>query len=88
MSKIRKAVIILFVSVLLVFVISFSMYSIDSLRIRKNTNPLFTFYTAYLNDGGSKIYYGLFYQIIKWKPIDGQEKIETHYIINFKDPFR
>ena len=72
MSKIRKAVIILFVSVLLVFVISFSMYSIDSLRIRKNTNPLFTFYTANFNDGGSKIYYGLFYQIIKWKPIDGQ----------------
>ena len=88
MSKIRKAVIILFVSVFLVFIISFSMYSIDSLRIKKNTNPIFTFYTVDLNDGGSKIYYGLFYQIIKWKPIDEQEKIEKHYIINFKDPFR
>lgn len=88
MSKIKKAVIILFVSVFLLFIISFSMYSIDSLRIKKNTNPIFTFYTVYLNDGGSKISYGLFYQIIKWSPIDGQEKNETHYITNFKDPFR
>lgn len=49
------------------------------------------FHTDSINDGGTKVYYGLGYQIIVWNQLsdDGNEilsKIEAHFIIGIIDP--
>jgi hypothetical protein len=44
-------------------------YSIDKTLIGKDSDPWLCKKTVSLKDGGTKVYYGLGYQIIKWNKI-------------------
>ena len=74
-------VVLMILSIL--FISSYLMYRIDCNRLYNNKKPILAIHIDELNDGGTKNYYGILYQIIDWQPIDGSEKIETHFIFNY-----
>lgn len=87
--KIKKSLFIILsflMIIIFIFGLSYIMYKVDCNRIYNDSQPLFALRTDELNDGGSKIYYGIFYQIIVWRKMDSYtdfNKIETHYIFNY-----
>jgi hypothetical protein len=42
-------------------------FNIDKYRAENNMNPIFIFQKDFANDGGSVLYRGFGYQIMKWK---------------------
>lgn len=54
---------------------------IDVCRFSKGKPPIFIVKSDVLNDGGTKIYYGIGYQMIEWKKIDDTELQKVQYLI-------
>lgn len=68
-SIIKPLIISLAVIVLaVVLMIGFSIltYNINVSRLNNGEDPLFVYHANSVNDGGTKIYHGLGYHIIKW----------------------
>lgn len=64
--------------VIVFITIGFITYSIDSKRISREEKPIFVVPTSVAKDGGSTLYRGLGYKIIRWKmvsirQVDGNE---------------
>ncbi len=64
--------------VILIITIGFVTYSIDSKRISREENPIFVVPTLVAKDGGTTIYIGLGYKVIRWstisiRQVDGNE---------------
>lgn len=64
--------------VILLIAIGFVTYNIDSKRISREEKPIFVVPTLVAKDGGSTVYRGLGYKVIRWKMIsirqvDGNE---------------
>jgi hypothetical protein len=58
--------------------IGFVTYNIDSKRISQDEKPIFVVPTSVAKDGGTTIYRGLGYKVIRWKmmsirQVDGNE---------------
>lgn len=93
MKRIKKGIFAL-VIVAFCLVISFSVFGvIDCIRFQKDESPIFIIKKDVMNDGGTTIYYGVGYQLIDWKIIDGDETATLKYkvgkeihIFNFVDP--
>lgn len=73
----RKTKIILIVSII-IFLILFAFVSrrIDTARIEQGKMPIFCTKMADVGDGGSEIYIGLGYKVIKYDKSNGFQKIE------------
>ena len=87
----KKLIIILISIFLLLGFVVFSTYFVDLMRISAGKEPLFAICTTEMNDGGSKVYYGLGYQIIMWKRLTDEPDIlnvgyEIHLLFQFVDP--
>ena len=65
--KILKKIIIL---LLLISILGFIFYLIDTQRIKNDNDPIFVINTIIYNDGGTKEYLGLGYKIIKYHTIE------------------
>ncbi len=59
--------------VLVISIIHIITYTLDNAMIQKDNEPKFCINTGVLFDGGTKFYYGLGYQIIKWNSMSRQE---------------
>lgn len=80
-----KAAIAILAAITLLVIFSISFYFSDKDRVFRNEKPKFVIHEVSINDGGSKIYYGLGYQIIVWNQMTADPKIklkgvETHYL--------
>lgn len=78
LSGIKKPAAIIACVIVLITLIHFITYTIDKSLIVRDSDPWFCIETMALKDGGTKMYYGLGYQIIKWnylseKNVDGKE---------------
>ncbi len=74
MRKYKK----IFACVILLITIGFVTYNIDSKRISGDKKPIFVVPTLVAKDGGSTVYRGLGYKVIRWeiisiKQVDGNE---------------
>lgn len=74
MRKYKK----IFAIVILLITIGLVTYNIDSKRISGDKKPIFVVPTLVAKDGGSTVYRGLGYKVIRWKMIsirqvDGNE---------------
>lgn len=74
MRKYKK----IFACVILLITMGFVTYNIDSKRISQEETPIFVVPTSVAKDGGTTIYIGLGYKVIRWKMIsikqvDGNE---------------
>lgn len=87
-KKIRKAIVIL----LVLFLFSISTFCIDKSLLEHDKTPFFSIRYTVMNDGGSAAYFGLGYQLIKWKQLESNEiggyqfGVEAHYLIGI-NPF-
>jgi hypothetical protein len=55
------------ITLLILIVLHFITYSIDSKRVSESKKPIFVVISLHLiKDGGSQLYYGIGYQVIKW----------------------
>ena len=68
----------IFACVILLIGMGFITYNIDSKRISGEEKPIFVVPTSVAKDGGTTIYRGLGYKVIRWKMIsirqvDGNE---------------
>lgn len=72
-SEIKKFAAVIACIVVILPLLHCITYSIDKTLIGKDSDPWFCKKTVGLKDGGTKVYYGLGYQIIKWNKI----KIKT-----------
>lgn len=64
--------------VILLIAMGFVTYNIDSKRISQDEKPIFVVPTSVAKDGGTTIYRGLGYKVIRWKmmsirQVDGNE---------------
>lgn len=64
--------------VILIITIGFITYNIDSKRISEDKKPIFVVPTSVAKDGGTTIYRGLGYKVIRWntisiRQVDGNE---------------
>jgi len=91
MKKIKRKTKIKIFKVLLILIgLHFITYSIDSIRVSESRKPIFVIISLpFIKDGGSAIYYGIGYQVIKWHKFDenSQERLlgfEIHRIPYFK----
>lgn len=58
------------IALLVIMGLHFITYSIDSKRVSESRKPIFVVISLPLiKDGGSAIYYGIGYQVIKWHKI-------------------
>ncbi|QLY81554.1 hypothetical protein [Clostridium intestinale] len=74
MRKYKKIV----ACVILLIGMGFITYNIDSKRISQDEKPIFVVPTSVAKDGGTTVYRGLGYKVIRWKMIsirqvDGNE---------------
>lgn len=65
-KKILKAILILALILLIIILVGLSFYMIDKSRLEKDKEPMFTFYSDIIRDGGSRDYLGLGYKIVKY----------------------
>ncbi len=88
-KKILITIIIILVIAIIFPLLSYGMYHIDLNLIENNKNPIFIIRKDILNDGGTTVFYGIWYQIIKWHKMEGKnkyfEKVESHFWIDFND---
>ncbi|SHH81715.1 hypothetical protein [Clostridium intestinale] len=68
----------IFTCVILIITIGFVTYNIDSKRISRDKKPIFVVPTLVAKDGGSTVYRGLGYKVIRWntisiRQVDGNE---------------
>ena len=62
--------------------VSFLVFGIvDYNRFFAGKEPLFIVKCDVLNDGGTKIYYGIGYQLIDWKKIDSTDIKKINYLV-------
>lgn len=74
---VRRVVVILALLIVVVTILGY----IDINRFMKDEEPIFIIKEDILNDGGTKIYYGVGYQLIDWKVIDDTEDTDfSHFI--------
>ena len=70
-NKTFKIILLIFLSLLFLFLALLSVflitYNIDKQRATNNQEPMFILNKTALNDGGTQFYFGIGYQIIKWK---------------------
>ena len=64
--------------VIALITIGFVTYNIDSKRISQDEKPIFVVPTSVAKDGGSTVYRGLGYRVIRWnkisiRQVDGNE---------------
>lgn len=90
--KVKKSLSIILSALMIIallLLLSYTMYRVDCHRVYNDSEPLFALITYEANDGGSKIYYGFFYQIICWRKLGdlNYKRIETHFIFNFNPVF-
>lgn len=64
--KTKKPLIITLAVIVLIVGFSVLTYGINVQRINNGRQPLFVFHANSVNDGGTKIYYGLGYHIVEW----------------------
>lgn len=68
---------VILISAVIVFV-SFSVtYTIDHQRIRENHTPFFVYYKSDINDGGTIVFFGFGYHIVKWHRLIENSDYET-----------
>ncbi len=90
----KKALILLcivFGLLLLLGCAAVGAYHVDTSRVEGGEPPLFSICTTTLNDGGSKVYYGIGYQIIVWNQMTSgpnryKTGYESHLLTQFVDP--
>ena len=98
----KKIIIVSLISVIIFSIlicVSLVTYNIDKRRVFNDETPKFIISKNGMNDGGTGIYYGLGYQIIKWKCMHGNYGenfdddegyyyvgIECHYLFEMIDP--
>ncbi len=90
--KVRtKALIITVTIVFLIAIFSICTYHYDKAMATDGKEPKFVIHMVTINDGGSKVYYGLGYQIIMWNQLtsDSQTKLkgtEAHFLFDMVNP--
>ncbi|WP_218096301.1 hypothetical protein [Paenibacillus solanacearum] len=67
-----KKVILVLVLVLLLLI---NIFMLDYLRALNDKKPIFAIRTEIYKDGGTSIYYGLFYKVIDYNQIDGRKDV-------------
>lgn len=80
----------IFITVILLLCIHFATFAVDSRKVSEAKQPLFVIRALpAIKDGGSAIYYGLGYQVIRWHKIEPPDKrlfaFEIHRIPFFKN---
>ena len=84
----KKTKIKLFITFILLLCIHFTTFAIDSKLVSQAKQPLFVIRALpAIKDGGSAIYYGLGYQVIKWHKMESDKRLlayEIHKIPSFK----
>lgn len=85
----KKTKIKVLIVVLILIVLHFITYSIDSKKVSEARKPIFVIRALpTIKDGGSAIYYGLGYQVIRWHMMESPDKrllaYEIHRIPFFK----
>ena len=86
-----KALMITVAVVFAISIFSIGTYHYDKAMAADGKEPEFVIHMAVINDGGSKVYYGLGYQIIMWNQLtsDSQTKLkdtETHFLFDIVNP--
>lgn len=91
--KARTKFLIIILAIMFVMAMfSICTYHYDKTMATNGNEPKFVIHTVTINDGGSKVYYGLGYQIIMWNQLtsdDSQIKLkgtETHFLFDMVDP--
>ena len=74
----KKTKILIISILILYFLVSLSLVFLwmDYGRILKGGTPLFSINTSTYKDGGSEVYYGLGYRIIRWYQLQKDSKIK------------
>lgn len=86
----KKTKIKVLIAVLILIGLHFITYSVDSKRVSESINPIFAVRAIpAIKDGGSAIYYGIGYQVIKWHKMEQNPErrllgYEIHKIPFFK----
>lgn len=86
----KKTKIKILIVLLILIGLHFITYSIDSKRVSESRKPIFVIISLpFIKDGGSAIYYGIGYQVIKWHKSDANSDerflgFEIHRIPFFK----
>lgn len=71
--KIKKIINTVFIIIMIIMI----MISVDVICVaRYNTGPFFAVRTNVYDDGGSKVYYGIGYKVIKYNQVQGRRDIE------------
>ena len=81
MNKKMKSVIVVFIFVFIIISTFVIFGIIDYNRFLDDKTPIFIVEKTIMNDGGTTIYYGIGYQMIDWKIIDGTEITTIQYKI-------
>jgi hypothetical protein len=74
----KKTKIKILITLLILIGLHFITYSIDSKRVSESKKPIFVVISLpFIKDGGTAIYYGIGYQVIKWhkNDVDAGERL-------------
>lgn len=87
----NKAIIVILICLVLFFVVSGIFYQVDYRRVVTGQEPILAIHTVRYDDGGTTCYYGLGYQIIKWKRLSSEygrylTGVERHYLFGMAIP--
>lgn len=85
----RKTKTKLFIIVIFLCCMHFAIFAFDSRLVSEAKQPLFVIIAPpFIKDGGSAIYYGFGYQVIRWHKVEEPDKrfiaYEIHRIPYFK----
>ena len=69
---------IIVVIIVIIIVVVFSCLFIDKARIDKGMEPIFAIHVSTLRDGGTKIYLGPGYKIIKYNQLERPDGTDRH----------
>lgn len=73
--------------ILLGILIYLSVFTIDYLRSQKDQAPIFALNTVTYKDGGTKVYVGLGYKVIRYHVIEGRKDTDFGcWFITYKNP--
>ncbi len=72
-KKLKELIIVLVVLIVLIAI----LLTIDYLRLSNGNKPIFSISIGHYLDGGTKMYYGLFYKIIDYNVLDGYDGIKV-----------
>ena len=84
----KKTIIRLLIALLILIGLHLITFSVDSKRVSESRNSIFVIRAIpAIMDGGSAIYYGIGYQVIRWHKMDSGKRLlgyEIHRIPYFK----